>query len=118
MNKFLEIFEFLYYSIIFFIIIIFFSIIIDIISTKIFSKDNHKFIILEIFIIWTCLSILLFYSKKIIHYLPNPFSNKYIEDNNYEYLIYISLIPIIVSFSVKNMRNKTEMLYENIEHYF
>lgn len=118
MNEFLEVLEFLYYSIIFFIIILFFSIIIDIIAKKIFPSDNNQYIFIEIFVIWICLSIVLFYSKKIIYNIPNPFDNSNIKNNQINMIMIITLIPLIISISVNNMKSKTQIIYKNIEDYF
>ena len=118
MNDFIEVLEFLYYSIIFFIIILFFSVIIDIVIKKIFLFDNdkHTYIFIEIFIIWICLSIILFYSKKLINFIPNPFGDTVISDR--ELIIAVALLPIVISLSVQNMRTKTTIIYKNIEDYF
>ena len=115
MEEYLEILEFLYYSIIFFITTLFFSILIDISVSKFFPQNEHNYIILEIFIIWICLSVLLFYSKKIIYSLPNPFSKSKILNDNLNIVMIITLIPLIVSISVSNMKNKTHILYKKIE---
>lgn len=117
MNEFIEILEFLYYSIIFFIIILFFSIIIDLIAKKIFPQDNIIYIFIEIFIIWICLAMILFYSKKIINQIPNPFTYSKIKNNEINIIMIITLIPLIISISVSNMRNKTQIIYKNIEDY-
>lgn len=117
MNEFIEILEFLYYSIIFFIIILFFSIIIDLIAKKIFPQDNIIYIFIEIFIIWICLAMILFYSKKIINHIPNPFTYSKIKNNEINIIMIITLIPLIISISVSNMRNKTQIIYKNIEDY-
>jgi hypothetical protein len=115
-NEITEILEFLYYSIIFYIVILFFSAIIDILAYKLFPQD--KYILIEIFVIWISLSIMLFYSKKLIYILPNPFTNSTLKNDKLNLLMLIVLVPLIISCSVKNMRNKTQMLYSKLETYF
>jgi hypothetical protein len=116
MEDLLELLEFLYYSFIFFTIILFFSIIIDISISKLFPPDNNNYIILEIFVIWISLSILLYFSKKIIYNLPNPFTKTKILNNDLNIMMIITLVPLIVGVSVFNMKNKTNILYTNINN--
>ena len=118
MNDFLEVLEFLYYSIIFFILILFFTIIIDILAKKIFTSSKIQYVLIEIFIIWICLSGILFYSKKIILNIPSPFDDSMVKNHQLNLIMVITLIPLIISISVKNMRAKTQLIYKNIDDYF
>lgn len=115
MEEYLEILEFLYYSIIFFITTLFFAILIDIVISRLFPQGEHNLILLEIFLIWICLSILLFYSKKLIYSLPNPFTKSKLFDDNLNIMMIITLVPLIVSISVSNMKYKTNLIHKKIE---
>ena len=114
----ISIIQFLYYSIIFFIVVLFFTIIIDVIANKIFPKERHTYVLVEIFTIWILLSVMLFYSKKIIFSIPNPFTNSVLKKNNFNITLIIVLIPIVIGCGIQNMRNKTKYLYDDIEHFF
>jgi hypothetical protein len=121
MNKLEELLEFLYYSIIIFVIIIFFTIILDIVAQKVFPNDDSDFILGEIFILWLCISVIIYYTKKFIHLVPSPFPNSTIhtnDNNNINNMMIIILIPVIVSWSIKNIRNKTQSLYKKFEGHF
>ena len=118
MDKIIEFLEFIYYSVIIFIIIIFLTILIDIISVKIFPQGYHSYIIVDIFITWILISIIVFYSKKLVYMLPFPFSESSLQNQDEHSIMIIMLIPVIVACSVKNIRNKTQYLYSNIEKYF
>jgi hypothetical protein len=117
MDELKEILEFLYYSIIFFVVVLFFSLTIDIMSTKIFPQNTDKYIIVEIFTIWICLSLVFYYSKYIIYQIPNPFTNSTLKKDNFTLVMIIVLVPLIISCSVKNMKAKTGYLYDNYEKF-
>ena len=110
--------DFIFYSIIFFIVLLFLTIIIDIISSKIFPEERHKSILAEIFVMWILLSVILFYSKKIIFSIPNPFTDSTLTKINFDYTLIIILMPIIISCGIRNMRTKSQYLYDDIEHLF
>ncbi len=114
----IDILEFLYYSIIFFVVVLFFSFTIDIISTKIFPQDTDKYILVEVFTIWVCLSIVLYYSKHIIYQIPNPITDSKLKKNNLTLVMIIVLVPLIISCGVKNMKAKTSYLYDNYKKFF
>ena len=118
MNEEMSIIQFLYYSIIFFIVVLFLTIIIDVIVSKIFPKERHTYVLVEIFVMWILLSVMLFYSKKIIFSIPNPFTDSILEKNNFEIGMIIVLVPLIISCGIRNMRTKTQYLYDDIEHFF
>lgn len=118
MNEEISIIQFLYYSIIFFIVVLFLTIIIDIISTKIFPKDKHTYVLVEVFVIWILLSVMLFYSKKIIFSMPNPFTDSILKKNNFDISMIIVLVPLVISCGIRNMRTKSQYLYDDIEHIF
>lgn len=117
MSEFLEILEFLYYSIIFFVVVLFFSLTIDIMATKIFPQDTNKYILVEIFTIWICLSIVLYFTKHMIYQIPNPFTDSKLKKNNLNLVMVIVLVPLIIACSIKNMRAKTSYLYDNYEKF-
>ena len=118
MDNEMTILEFLYYSIIFFIVVLFLTIIIDIISNKIFPKERHKYILVEIFTTWILLSVIIYYCKKFIFLIPNPITNSEYVKSNFDITMIIVLVPIIISCCIRNMRNKTQYLYDDIEHFF
>ncbi len=118
MDELIEIFEFLYYSIIFFVIIIFLSITVDIMITKIFPQDTNKYIIVEVFVTWVFLSLILYYSKHLIYQIPNPFTNSKLKKNNLNIVMIMVLVPLIISCCVKNMKIKSGYLYDGIEDFF
>jgi hypothetical protein len=117
MDELIEILEFLYYAIIFFVVVLFFSLTIDIMAKKIFPQDTDKYILVEMFTIWIGLSIILYYSKRIIYQIPNPFTHSTLKENNFNLVIILVLVPMIISCSVKNMRTKTGYLYDNYEKF-
>ncbi len=114
----IDVLEFLYYSIIFYVVVLFFSVTIDILAYKIFPQDTNKYILIEIFVIWISLSIMLFYCKKFIYTIPNPFTNTTLRKSNLDILMIMVLVPLIIACSIRNMRNKTQYLYDNFEKYF
>ena len=114
----IDVLEFLYYSIIFYVVVLFFSVTIDILAYKIFPQDTNKYILIEIFVIWISLSIMLFYCKKFIYRIPNPFTNTTLRKSNLDILMIMVLVPLIIACSIRNMRNKTQYLYDNFEKYF
>jgi hypothetical protein len=118
MNKFLEILEFLYYSIIFYLIVLFLTILINIGVNKIFPPENHDFVIIEIYIIWISLSVMIFYSKKFINLIPNPFTDSKLKEDNYKILMIVILIPLIVAHSSKAIKTRSQYLYDSVEKYF
>lgn len=117
MDELIEILEFLYYAIIFFVVVLFFSLSIDIMAKKIYPQDTDKYILIEIFSIWIGLSIVLYYFKRIIYQIPNPFTNFKLKENNFNLVILLVLVPMIISSSAKNMRTKTGYLYDNYEKF-
>ena len=117
MDKLTEILEFLYYSIIFFVVVLFFSLTIDIMSTKIFPQDTNKYILVEIFTIWICLSLVFYYSKHMIYHIPNPFSNSTLKKDNFNLVMIFVLVPVIIACSIKNMKVKTSYVYDNYEKF-
>ena len=76
------------------------------------------YILVEIFVLWILLSIMLFYSKKIIFSIPNPFTDLTLTKINFDYTLIIVLMPIIISCGIRNMRTKSQYLYDDIEHFF
>ena len=118
MNKLEELLEFLYYSIIIFVIIIFFTFILDIVAQKVFPNDNSDYILGEIFILWLCISIIIYYTKKFVYMVPSPFVSSNLHTNDINNMMIIVLIPVIVACSVKNIRNKTQSLYARFEGHF
>ena len=118
MDNFERLLEFLYYSIIIFIIVLFFTMIIDIVSTRIFPQDTHTYILAEIFMTWIILSIMIFYSKQILYIIPYPFAESSLKKNDDHVIIILSLITLLVACSVKNIRNKISYLYDDVEKYF
>ena len=96
----------------------FFNLLISIIATKIFPKEKHTYVLVELFVMWILLSVMFFYSKKIIFSIPNPFTNSILKNNNFDITMIIVLIPIVIGCCIINMRTKTQYLYDDIEHFF
>jgi len=118
MENLFEILEFLYYGVIIFIIVIFFSMLIDISISKLFPSGEHNFILVELFVTWILIVLLCFYCKKIIEIIPSPFVSTKIFNNHTNIIILYTLIPILISISLLNMKNKSISLYNNINKLF
>lgn len=117
MDELQEILEFLYYSIIFFVVVLFFSMTIDIMLNKLFPQDTNKYILAEIFTIWIGISLVFYYSKRMIYSIPNPFSNSTLKKDKFNLVMIIVLIPLIMGCCIKNMKEKTSFLYDNYEKF-
>ena len=94
MNKLEELLEFLYYSIIIFVIIIFLTFILDIVAQKVFPNDDSNFILGQIFILWLCISLLIYYTKKFVYLVPSPFIDSNLHTNDINNMMIIILIPV------------------------
>lgn len=118
MNELFEITEFLYYSAIFFIVMLFFSLIIDVVINKFFNNTDNKYILIEIFLMWISISVVLFYSKKLLYNIPNPFGDDIKKNNHINLIMVMTSIPLIIGLSVSNIKNKTQILHKNFENLF
>ena len=118
MNKFIKLLEYIYYSIIIYFIVLFITIMINITANKIFPQYTDKYIFVEMFTIWFCLSVMLYYIKDLIEIIPNPFTYSNLRMEDYNVLMTVILIPMIISHGSHNLKKKTENIYNSIDNYF
>ena len=67
---------------------------------------------------WISISIVLFYSKKILYDIKNPFGDNIQKNNNLHLIIIMTSIPLIIGLSASNIKNKMQIIHNKLEELF